>query len=160
MPWETEEHATMLGNQPAPYRGLAGPPGLKCRKSLQKYLSGPPAPAPQKSLPKVPGTLQKHSPDTFRRLSGDLPDCPRDSFGDFLVSRGRRPRETFSRLFRHFGPFDSPGDLCKGRAGSQKNASSREFYCVIVIEAWVFVPPSCCCGFFWETLSEMASVAI
>ena len=52
-------------------RGLSGPPGPKCRKSLENVSRGP------KKSPKRPGTLQKHSPDTFwrvlRRLAGLSP---------------------------------------------------------------------------------------
>ena len=106
-----------IGNQPAPYRGLSGPPGPKCRKSLENVSRDLRPRAPKKS-PKSPGTLQKHSPDTFRRLSGDLPDCPRDFFETFggLGAGG---------LGRHFRDFfgisgaEGPRDLCKGRAGSQ-----------------------------------------
>ena len=86
----------VLGNQPAPYRGLSGPPGPKCRKSLENLSQGLRPGTPKKS-PKSPEKVQKHSPDTFGRLSPGL-------FGDFFGSPDRRPRETFSRLFRHFGP--------------------------------------------------------
>ena len=72
-----------VGNQPAPYRGLSGSPGPKCRESLENVSRGLRPGDPKKS-PKSPGTLQKHSRHTFRGAGG--------------------AEETFSRLFRRFGP--------------------------------------------------------
>ena len=87
---------------------LAGPPGPKCRKSLEMYLraSGP-------GTPKSP-TLQKHSADTFRRLFRRLarlswrlfwgalgPRAPGDIFETFSAFRAQRARETTSSpIFR------------------------------------------------------------
>ena len=56
------------------------------------------------------------SPESLRKVSGEC-------FGTFSKTfsgsqAGRRPRETFSRLFRHFGP-GRPEMPRKGRAGSQ-----------------------------------------
>ena len=56
-----------------------------------------------KKSQKSPGTLQKHSPDTFRRLSGDLPDCPRDFFETFWGLGAGGPGDIF-KIFWHFGP--------------------------------------------------------
>ena len=55
-----------------------------------------------KTLKKVSGTLQKHSPDTFRRLSGDFPDCPRDFFETFC-----QVRKVAERKFPEFFEFSS-----------------------------------------------------
>ena len=56
-----------VGNQPAPYKGLSGPRARNAEKS-RNYLPGPPAWDPEK-VSKKSGKIQKHSPDTFRRLS-------------------------------------------------------------------------------------------
>ena len=66
-----------------PLQRSLNPSGPEMPKKSRNCLSGPPAPGPPKSLQKVPRTLQKHSPHTFWRLSGDLPDCPRDFFETF-----------------------------------------------------------------------------
>ena len=108
---------TKVGNQPAPYRGLPGPPGPKCRKSLENVSRGLRPRNPKKS-PKIPGTLKKHSPDTFRRLSGDFPDCPRDFFETFWGPGAGGPGRHFRDSFGISGP-EGPRELCKGRAGSQ-----------------------------------------
>ena len=93
-----------LGNQPAPHRGLSGTPGLKCRKSLENVSRGLWPGTPRKS-PRSLGTVPKILSNTFRRLSGDFPDCPRDFLETFLGSPpSQRPWETFSRRFPHFGP--------------------------------------------------------
>ena len=89
-----------VANAPAPYRGLSGPSGPKCRKSLENVSRGLRPRNPEKSpksLGNSPKRLFRH---TLWRLSGLFPRL----FGDFSGSRGRRPRETFSRLFRHLGP--------------------------------------------------------
>ena len=73
--------ANRVANQPAPYRGLSGPSGTKCRKSLQNVSRGL-RPRTPKSLQKVSGTIRKDSFDTLRRLSGGGPGRHfRDSFG-------------------------------------------------------------------------------
>ena len=102
----------MLGNQPAPYRGLSRPPGPKCRKSLENVSRGLRPRGPPKSLQNSPGTLQKkHSPlsgdspetcrtvpETFLRLfGGPGPEAPRDIFETFSAFRARRARETSVR---------------------------------------------------------------
>ena len=96
-------------DQPAPWeparplqRSLV-PSGPEMPKKSRKCLPGPPGPGPQKNFQKVLEHTKKHSPDTFRRLRRFPRLSPR-LCGDFLGSQGRRPRETFSRLSRHFGP--------------------------------------------------------
>ena len=79
------------------------PSGPKMPKKSRKCLPGPPAPGPQKVSKKsrnTPKTLSRHFPETLRRLAR----LSQRLFWDFLGSRGRGPRETFSRLFWHFGP--------------------------------------------------------
>ena len=103
--------------------------GPKCRTSLEMSL-GASGPGTPKSLQKSPGTLQKHSPNTFRRLSGDLPDCPRDFFETFWGPGAGGPGKHFRDFFGISGS-EGPGDLCKGRAGSQElNVDLwRPFFC-------------------------------
>ena len=96
-------HCPSIGNQPAPYRGLLGPPGPKCRKSLENVSQGLRPRDPKKSQKKSRGQSGK-SPESLRKVSGECFWSVPGLFGDFLGSRGLRPRETFSRLFRHFGP--------------------------------------------------------
>ena len=84
-------------------------------KKSRKCLPGPRDP---KKSPESPGTLQKHSPDTFRRLSGDFPDCPRDFLETFWGPGAGGPGRHFRDFFGISGP-KGPGDLCKGLAGSQ-----------------------------------------
>ena len=86
----------IIGNRPAPYRGLSAS-RPKCRKSLENVSWGLRPQDPKKS-PKSPGTLQKHSPNTFRRLSGDFPDCPRDFFETFCGPGPEAPRDIFETL--------------------------------------------------------------
>ena len=71
---------TSIGNQPASCRGLSGPADPKGRKSLENIQPGTPKKSPKSE------EKSKHSPDpeTFWRL---------------FRSPGRRPRETFPRLF-------------------------------------------------------------
>ena len=117
-----------VGNQPAPYRGLSAPPGPKYRKSLENVSRGLRPRDPKKS-PKSPGTLQKHSPDTFRRLSEDFPDCPRDFFETFWGPGAGGPGRHFRDSFGISGP-EGPRDLCKGRAGSQFFCSLQNFHII------------------------------
>ena len=84
-------------------------------EKVSKMSLGPQDP---KKSPKSPGALQKHSPDTFRRLYRDLPDCPRDFFETFWGPGAGGPERRFGDFFGISGP-EGPGDLCKGRAGSQ-----------------------------------------
>ena len=73
-PFETSDFRWLrFANQPAPYRGLSGPSGPKCPKSLENVSRGLRAgPGTPKSLQKVSGRVQKDSFDTFRRLSRDF----------------------------------------------------------------------------------------
>ena len=94
---------TGIGNQPAPYRGLSGPPGPKSQKSLKNVSRGlrPRDPKKsQKSLGDSPGSPRRVSGKCLESVFGLSPGL----FGDFLGSRGRRPRETFLRLFWDLGP--------------------------------------------------------
>ena len=92
-PWslKSPKYRIWIGNQPAPYRGLSGPLGPKCRKSL-KNVSRP------KSLQKVSGTVW----DTFRRVSGKFPRGPGDRKNSFSLERMKKPfphaRNFHSRL--------------------------------------------------------------
>ena len=83
-------------------------------EKVSKMSPGASGPRTPKSLQKVSGTVRKISGECRKSLFGLFPRL----FGDFSGSRGRRPRQTFSRLFRHFGK--GPRDLCKGRARSQR----------------------------------------
>ena len=95
----------------APCRGLSGPSGTKGQKSLEN-VSGPGTrKVAKKSREQGEKTLSTLS---FRRLSGDFPDCSRDFLETFRGSPGRHFRD----VFWHFGR-EGPRDLCKGRAGSQ-----------------------------------------
>ena len=89
---------TCIEKQPAPCRGLSGPPGPKCRKSLRNVCSGTP-----KSLQKVP----EHSKNTLQTLSGDSPETcrtvPRLFLRLFGVSGPGAPGDIFES-FWHFGP--------------------------------------------------------
>ena len=84
-----------VANQPAPYKGLSGPLGPKCRKSLEN-VSGASGPGTPKGVQKVSGTIRKDSFDSFRRLSGDIPAL-RNIFETFSAFRARRARETSVR---------------------------------------------------------------
>ena len=105
-----------IGNQPAPYRGLPGPPCPKCRKVSKVSPRTLPAPGPQKVSKKSRGQSGK-SPESLRKVFGECFWSALGLFGDFLGSPGLRPRETFSRLFGISGP-EGPKYLCKGHAGS------------------------------------------
>ena len=88
-----------FANPPTSYRSLSGPPGPKSPKSLKKVSRGKRPRGPKKSgksLEKVRKVWKKSRKclfGTFSRL-----------FPDFWGPRGRRPRETFFRLFGDFGP--------------------------------------------------------
>ena len=69
-------------------------------ENVSKMSPGASGPGTPKSLQKVSGTVRKVSGECQKSLFGLFPRL----FGDFSGFRGRRPRETFSRLFRHFGP--------------------------------------------------------
>ena len=75
------------------------------------------SPGTPKSLQEVPEHFK--SPDTFWRVSGDLPDCPQDFLGTFWGLGARGPGRHFRDFFGISGP-EGPGDPCKGRAGSQE----------------------------------------
>ena len=97
-----------FGNQPAPYRGLSGPPGPKCRKSLENVSRDLRPWDPTKS-PKSPGdspkTLSRHFTETLRRLPGLCPglfgvmgpEGTGDIFEIFLAFWAQRARETSAR---------------------------------------------------------------
>ena len=85
-----------------------GPESWEPARPLQRSLGPSLEMSPPAKLSKKSGTLQKHSPDTFQRLSGDFPDCPRDFFetfggpaGDIFETlsafRARSARETSVR---------------------------------------------------------------
>ena len=87
-----------------PARPLQRPPGPEMPKKSRKCLLGPPARDPKKSrksLGDSPGSLGRVSGKCLESVFGVF----RDFLETFLGSRGRSPRETFSRLFRHFGPW-------------------------------------------------------
>ena len=87
-----------IANAPAPYRGLSGPSGPKCRESLENVSRGLRPRNPEKSpksLRNSPRRLFRRSLETFRTVP--------ETFWRLFGVRGRRPRETFTRLFRHFG---------------------------------------------------------
>ena len=65
--------------------------------------------------------FKKTHTHTLQTLSGDSPETSQtvpETFWRLFRVPGRRPRETCSRLFQHFGP-GGPERPCKGRAGSQ-----------------------------------------
>ena len=73
------------------------------QKSLENVSRGLRPRDPKKSPKKSRGQSGK-SPESLGKVSGECFWSIPGLFGDFLGSQGRRPRETFSRLFRHFGP--------------------------------------------------------
>ena len=78
------------------YRGLSGPPGPKTPKKSENSLLGPPAPGLwKKSGRSLSGPFRDflQTLQTFSRL-----------FPDSRGVRGRRPRETFLRLFGGLAP--------------------------------------------------------
>ena len=97
---------TTIANQPAHYRGLLGPSGPKCRKSLETRGLRPRNPEKSpKSLGNSPESLRRVSkesfrtvPETFCRLFGvPGPEAPGDIFETFSAFRARRARETSVR---------------------------------------------------------------
>ena len=86
--------ASRLFFQPAPCRGLSGPLGPKCRKSLENVSRGP------QKVSKKSREQSGKSRESLRKVSGECFWSVFGVFGDFLGFRG----EAFSRLFRHFGP--------------------------------------------------------
>ena len=59
-----------VANQPTPYRGLSGPSGPKCRKSLENVFRGLRLQSPEK----VSKKSQEQSEKTLSTLSGDSPE--------------------------------------------------------------------------------------
>ena len=104
-----------LGNQPAPYRGLSGPPSPKSQKSLENVSRGPGTP---KSLKKVSGTVREVSGESPESVWRVFLDCPRDFLETFWGPGAGGPGRHFRDFFGISGP-EGPRDLCKGRAGSQ-----------------------------------------
>ena len=84
-------------NQPAPYRGLSGPSGPKCRKSLENVSRGlrEPRKSPE-SLGNSPKRLFRHFPETLWRLPRLFPGLLETFQGPGAGGPGRH--------FRHFGP--------------------------------------------------------
>ena len=103
-----------IGNQPAPYRGLSGPPGPKCRKSLENVSR---APGPQKVSNKSqesPASLWK-SPESVWRV---FLECSGPFWRLFGVPGPEAPRDIFE-TFSCISDLEVPRDFCKGRAGTQ-----------------------------------------
>ena len=99
LPWRNVFKQPLIANPPTSYRSLSGPPGPKSPKSLKKVSRGLRPRGPKKSgksLEKVPNRHFRDFFQTFRTFSRLFPD--------FWGPRGRRPRETFFRLFGDFGP--------------------------------------------------------
>ena len=95
---------------------MPGPPGPKCRKSLEKVVPGLSARSAKKVL--------KKSKQSRRSLSLSLALFRDffDFFGTFLALRADRPGTSFSRLFRHFRP-GGPGTPCNWSLQSQVKIS-------------------------------------
>ena len=110
-----------------------------CKREPRKYLPGPPAQVPEK----VSKTVQKQSKETLQTLSGDSPETSQ-TFGDFMGSHGRRPRETFSRLsaFRAWRARETPYTTCDHRTpndslspkGPRHTKNSMRSQCTICSE--------------------------
>ena len=87
----------------------------------KSYCSWPPKKSPKslkKTLEKVPNRHFRDFFQTFGTFSRPFPD--------FWGPRGRRPRETFFRLFGDFGPGGPERLLqCSSREGSQGSAKSQ-----------------------------------
>ena len=87
-----------------PLQRSLGPSGPEIPKKFSKMSQKASGPGTPKSLKKCPGD----SPESLRKVSGKCLESvfglSPGLFGDFLGSRGRRPRETFLRLFWDFGP--------------------------------------------------------
>ena len=105
-------------------QGSLGSSGPEMPKSLEIVSWGLRPGTPKKS-PKSSENIQKHSPDTFRRFSGDFPDCPRHFLETFSGPLAGGPGRHFQHLFGISGP-EGPRDPCKGRAGSQKGLPKRD----------------------------------
>ena len=114
-----------------PSQGLSDPAGPKCRKSLEN-VSRCLRPGDLKNLHKVAGTVWE--------VSGESPESVwrvflvPETFWRFFGSPGRRLRDTFSRLFQHFGP-GGPRDACMGRASSQLFDLQLELFCLQAVDA-------------------------
>ena len=93
------QKGSFVGSQPAPCRGLSGPPGPKCRKSLENVSWGL-RPRDPKSLKKVSGTVREVSRESPESVWRVFLECS-GTFWRLFGVPGRRHRETFSRLFRH-----------------------------------------------------------
>ena len=104
--WEPVDHL----------QGSLGPSGLETPKKSEKRLPA--------SGPGPPESLEKVSKKSFRDLSRLFPDS-RDFFETFFQTlggfRGRRPQETFFRLFWGFKPGGPERPLpCKWSTDSQR----------------------------------------
>ena len=82
-----------LGNQPTPYRGLSGPPGPKCQKSLEN-VSRDPGPETPKVSEKSRGQSGK-SPESLGKVSGECFSSVPGLFGDFWGPRAGGPGDIF-----------------------------------------------------------------
>ena len=92
--WQCKPSVCWIANQ------LSGSSGPKCRKSLENVSLGLRPRDPRKVSEECQELSEIHSPDTFRRLSGDFPDCSQD----FLETcRGGLERH-FRDFFGIFGP--------------------------------------------------------
>ena len=83
-------------------------------------------PLSPKNLQKVLGTVQKHSPDTFRRLSRDVPDCPRDFLEAFWGKSRRGDREQERK--RHININLLSGDCPVGGGVSRSGGQGSKTY--------------------------------
>ena len=90
----------------------------------------------QKSLGDSPGSLQRVSGMCLESVFGVF----RDFSGDFSGSWGWRPQETFSRLFRHLGPFWARETSGKGGLVWPVFLSGSPLQCMPVTtpRRWVF----------------------
>ena len=102
-----------FANQPAPYRGLSGPSGPKCRKSLENVSRALRPQNPEKS-PKSLG-----SPESLLKVSKESFQTVPESFWRLLGVPGARGPGRHFRDFSSVSGPKGPRDLCRGRAGSQ-----------------------------------------
>ena len=86
-----------------PLQGSLTPSRPEMPKKSRKCLAGPLDRVPEKVSKKSREQSGK-SPESLRKVSGECFWTFSGLFGDFFRVPGQRPRETFSRLFRHFGP--------------------------------------------------------
>ena len=93
----TSDRAANLWEPARPLQRSFGPSAPEMPRKSRKCLPGPEAPGPPKSQKSL-----GESPASLRRVSGKCLQSVFGVFRDFLGSRGRRPRETFSRLFLAF----------------------------------------------------------